>query len=181
MDAGPIVLVEEVNISKTENAGELHDRLADLGGKLAVRALDLIEKDKAEFIEQDESAATYCKKIEKKDACIKWDRPSEEIVRLIRAMTPFPGAYTFVERTRKRLKISEVRLESQKPSEQSPGAVISASDKKGISVVTGDGTISIIHLAPEGGRRMSSQEFVRGAPIEPGDRLVSDLEANDGK
>jgi methionyl-tRNA formyltransferase len=180
MDAGPVILVEEVNIGKTENAGQLHDRLADMGGRLAVQALDLIEKGKAEFSEQDESQATFCKKIEKKDACIRWEAPVEDIVRLVRAMTPFPGAYTYVERTKKRLKISEVKAGSEKRGNNLPGTVINACDKKGVIISAGDGTVSILHLAPEGSRRMSSQEFVRGAPIETGDRLILSPDAAQG-
>ena len=173
MDAGPVILQKKTAVHSDDNAGSLHDRLAELGGALAVQALDLIEKSKAEFREQDHSKAVYCKKINKEDALIQWDKPVDEIICLVRAMTPYPGAYTFSEKDRNRIKISEVEKESSGPPDAPPGTVMRASDKKGVSVAALDGTVHIIRLSPSGSRRMTSQEFVMGASIEKGDRLVS--------
>lgn len=174
MDAGPVILQETVSISDNDNAGSLHNRLAELGGILAVRALDLIEKGKAEFIEQDHSQAVYCEKITKEDALINWDRPADEIIRLVRGMTPYPGAYTFSGKDGTRIKVNEAEKESSDTSGMKPGTVVNASDKKGVSVAAKDGTVHIVRLAPAGGRRMTSREFVMGASIEKGDRFVSD-------
>jgi methionyl-tRNA formyltransferase len=174
MDAGPVILQEETSIRSDENAGALHDRLALLGGKLAVRGLDLIDEGRAEFREQDNSKAVYCKKIHKEDACIRWDRPAEEIVRFVRAMTPYPGAYTFSGKDGRRVKVSEVAEVSFGSGDAVPGTVIEASDKEGITVAVQDGSVRIIRLAPAGSRRMTSQEFVMGASVEKGDRLVSE-------
>jgi len=176
MDAGPILLQQKVRIRHGETAGELHDRLAELGGKLAVRALDLVERGKAVFTEQDHSRATYTRKFSKEDARIEWSRSAEEVARHVRAMTPRPGAFTFTEREGRLLKISEVEPAGDAAAgDAAPGTVVKASDKEGIFVAVADGAVRIVRLSPAGSRRMTSQEFVRGAALEEGDRLVSRL------
>jgi methionyl-tRNA formyltransferase len=174
MDAGPILLQREVELEVDETAGRLHDRLAALGGKLAVKALDMIGKGKAEFVDQDDSQATYCRKIDKSDACIRWEQPAEHVMRQIRAMTPWPGAYTFSAADGRRLKVARAEESRGHSSAAAPGTVVEASDTAGLVIACAEGAVRIAELAPEGGRKMTSEEFARGRKLAAGDRLVAE-------
>src|SRR5690606_29536108 len=95
MDTGDIIIQKELEIHPDENAGELHDRLSELGGKLLTDVIKMFEKGKPEGIPQDDDKATYCGKIDKSMGEISWDQPAYVIRNLIRGLTPWPGAYTF--------------------------------------------------------------------------------------
>jgi len=92
LDSGPVMLSEEIEINNELNYGLLSEKLSVLGAKLVVKAIDLIEKDKAKFLEQDHSKATHAKKITKDDEEINWNHNAEIIVQQINALNPTPGA-----------------------------------------------------------------------------------------
>ena len=93
LDCGPVYHIDEVSIGETETAGELHDRLAALGGRSLVEHLDAIVKGDMAAAAQDESLATYAPKIDKKDAALDWSLSAVELARRVRAYNPFPGAF----------------------------------------------------------------------------------------
>jgi len=92
LDSGPVMLSEEIEINNELNYGLLSEKLSVLGAKLVVKAIDLIEKDQAKFLEQDHSKATHAKKITKDDEEINWNHNAEIIVQQINALNPAPGA-----------------------------------------------------------------------------------------
>ena len=93
LDCGPVFHTEEISIGPDETAGELHDRLAALGGATLVEHLDAIASGELSAAEQNDALATYAPKIDKTDAEIDWSLPATEVARRVRAYNPFPGAY----------------------------------------------------------------------------------------
>lgn len=154
LDCGPVYASEPLQIGANETAGELHDRLAKLGGKLLVSHLPAILSGELEPVEQDESLAVYAPKIDKRDAAMDWRRSSRYLHRLVRAYNPVPGAW--FEFGGERIKCWEVR-----PNETvsgPPGLVVSAG-RSGLTVACGDGALDLLSLQRPGKRRVSGEEF----------------------
>ena len=97
LDCGPVYVEEAVAIGPEETAGELHDRLAALGGELLVRHFDAIVNDALDAVEQDDSRATYAGKISKQDARLDWQQPAAALHRRVRAYNPVPGAFFLLD------------------------------------------------------------------------------------
>ena len=95
LDCGPVLLAKKTALGETETAGQLFDRLKDLGAECLKEALDIIESGKAEYIKQDESKATFFPPLRKTDGEIDFGKPAAEIAGLIRGVNPWPGAYTY--------------------------------------------------------------------------------------
>lgn len=154
LDCGPVYHADEILIGESETAGELHDRLADLGGRSLVARLDAIVAGEMTATEQDEARATYAPKIEKKDAAIDWTLPADEVARRVRAYNPFPGAFCFVGDTR-------IKIWRAKPVDGSaePGTVLQ-SDRDAIIVACGTGVLQLDELQLPGKRRVAAHDFV---------------------
>lgn len=168
MDSGDILLCCATPIEKSDNAGTLHDRLADIGAKLLVDTLDGLEKKEIVPKPQDHSRASYAPMLKKEDSHIDWKQPSHKIENLIRAMTPHPGAFTFHEN--RRLKIFKVM---PVPGEQNaiPGTVLKGFENE-LRVASGQGeALSILEIQGDSGKRMKINDFLRGKPIQPGSSL----------
>jgi methionyl-tRNA formyltransferase len=165
LDTGPILTMRKTPITESDNAQILHDRLTVLGAELLLETIPAYIGGRITPQPQPDGA-TYARKIEKSDGLIDWEQPAVEIGRRLRAFTPWPGAFTFLETDGKRrmIKILEVV-----PGESmgSPGTVLSAS-REGIVVGTGNGSIRIVSLQPEGRKRMSAQDFLAGHHLRPG-------------
>lgn len=165
LDAGDIILQREVAIRPDETAGELEVRLAEEGAALLVEAVRLIARGQAPRRAQDEARATYVGRLSKQDGKLSWTRPAQELVNLVRAMNPWPCAYTTWRGGT--LKIWRARLgEDQGP----PGQVLAA-DERGITVAAGRGAVTLVEVQPEAGRRMPAGAFLLGHPVQPGDRF----------
>lgn len=163
MDAGEIVMQEETPVLKDEDAERLSARMADMGAMLVLKALELIGKGAEKLVKQDESAATYAKKLTKEDGKIDWSASSEAILRLVRGARPWPGAFTYFDG--KMLKVHKARPSEYIFPDFPPGAVV---DPAKVIVRSGDGFLKIDELQLEGRRAMASDEFVRGCEIEKG-------------
>ncbi|MDH3819758.1 MAG: methionyl-tRNA formyltransferase [Gammaproteobacteria bacterium] len=153
LDCGPVYHIDEVSIGAAETAGELHDRLAELGGRSLVAHLDAIVMGDMAATAQDESLATYAPKIEKNDAALDWSLPAEELARRVRAYNPFPGAFCFAGDTR----IKVWRATAVEGSDE-PGKVLQ-SDRDGVIVACGAGLLQLDELQLPGKRRVAAQEF----------------------
>jgi methionyl-tRNA formyltransferase len=153
LDCGPVFQVAEIDIGATETAGELHDRLADLGGKLLVELLDDIADGHLEAVAQDDTLATYAPKIDKQDAAIDWKLPASEIARRVRAYNPFPGAFTQFGESR--IKVWRAGLAN---GEGVPGEVLHF-DCDTILVACGEGALQLEELQLPGKRRAPVHEF----------------------
>lgn len=168
IDTGAVVLQKSIAIGDNETAGELFERLSQLGASMIVEALDLIESGKAVFVEQDHSRATHVKMLKKEDGCIDWTKPSTDIYNLIRGMNPWPSAYTYY--CGKLLKLWTVEICDQHKN-QAPGIVLSSDAENGIIISTGSGAIRVLELQLEGSKRMSAKDFLLGRRLTVGEIL----------
>jgi len=168
MDTGPILLQAEDSIRPEDNAGSLGDRLAQLGGRLLVETLDALAAGTIEEREQDDAAATYAPKPKRGDRVIDWSQPAEEIVRLVRALSPEPAATTtFRGRTLKVFRAAVFDLPDDVPyaAEFPPGSIVDAIGRgsaQGLHVKARDRVVVLSEIAPEARKRMTGAEFIRG-------------------
>lgn len=175
MDAGDILAQRVVAIAEHETAGQLHDRLADLGADLIVDVIRDISLLHVEPRHQDESRASFAPRLKKSQGRINWEKPARELLNFIRGVTPWPGAFTFVKRrgTRATQRIVVDRaVPASHPTlkHAQPGRVL-ATDESGIRVATGHGALAITKLTPAGRRPMTVSAFLNGHVLRPGDFL----------
>lgn len=156
LDCGPVYSTRSVAISMTESAGELHDRLAQLGGELLVSDLGRIIDGSLQPVDQDDNAASYAHKIKKQDAEIDWAKPADELQRHIRAYNPAPGAY-FFSKNSERVKVW--RAEYVAGVDAAVGTFVEY-DKDGIVIACGRDGLRLKELQLAGKRRASAHEFV---------------------
>ena len=152
LDCGPVYVTEAVSIGDRETAGELHDRLAELGGRLLVRHLDDILEGRLTAVPQDERGATYASKVETADAAIDWRRPADALQRQVQAFNPVPGAY-FSWRD---MRIKCWRAHAVAGTNCPPGTVLGCD---GIAVACGDGALRLESLQRPGKRPVTAREF----------------------
>jgi methionyl-tRNA formyltransferase len=165
MDAGDILLSCATPIEDSENAGTLHDRLADLGAKLLMDTLEKLENNEIHPKPQDHSQATFAPILKKEDSHIDWKQPPDKIQNVIRAMAPKPGAFTF--HGNRRLKIFKAMTV---PGEKNaiPGTVLKGFENE-VRVASGqDGALSILEIQGGSGKRMKIIDFLHGNSIPPG-------------
>lgn len=158
LDCGPVFVSETVAIGNEETAGELHDRLAELGGELLAGNLHAILDGKLTATEQDESAVTYAGKISTADAAMNWDQPAAEICRRVRAWNPVPGAWFMAGGERIKCWSAGIGQKNTDSNEALPGTVLSA-DAAGVVVACRDTVVCLQELQRPGRRRNSAREF----------------------
>lgn len=154
LDTGPVFAESETTIGPEETAGELHDRLAKLGGELLRQKIPDILAGRLAPVEQDEALATYAGKIRKEDAEIDWRSTATEIHRKTRAYNPAPGAWFEFAGERIKCWRASVLPEVEGP----PGVVVSA-DKAGVDVTCGRGALRLLQVQRPGRRRVTAAEF----------------------
>lgn len=159
LDTGPVLLSDRLPLASDETAGSLHDKLADLGARLIVNAL---EKIPLPAVPQSDTGITYAAKIEKAEALLDWRLPAAEIERKVRAFNPFPGAATMLEG----IPVKIWRAVAV-PGGAAPGTVLAA-DRHGIVVACGDGALCLGELQKAGGKRLSAAQFLSGNALSPG-------------
>ncbi len=164
LDTGDMILQREVELDPEETGGSLFDRLAVVGAKLCVEAMEAIENGTAEDIPQDHDNATHVGKISKEMGSIDWSRPAEEIERLIRGLNPWPSAYTRIGD--KTLKIWKAKIVSEEQKAE-PGCIV-AVNKDSIEVQTGTGILALLEVQLEGKKRMDTGAFLRGYEVVQG-------------
>jgi methionyl-tRNA formyltransferase len=176
LDAGEILAQEALDIGPEETAGELEARLAPLGAGLAARVVAQIAAGTAHGVKQDKSLATKAPKLAKEHGVIDWSRPAQAVCNHIRAMQPWPTAYSFLHETGhapQRLLITRAAVRAEPAGNRAPpGAVLAPQDRSRLLVrAGGEGIVEILELQPAGKRRMTAVEFLRGHRLQAGDRL----------
>ncbi len=167
MDAGPILGVARVPVPPEATTPEMEAQLSQIGAELLVEVLDAIEAGTVVELPQDERDATYARKFEKGDGRIDWRKPGFKIQNFIRALQPFPCAFTFLNGTRVTVyKVQSVRGRAP----QRPG-VVTAADKDTLKIACTDGEVAILELQPESKKRMTVAEFLNGHKVTVGDVL----------
>ena len=168
VDTGDIITAEAFPIGPEDDFEAIHDRSAEVGGKLLVKTIKDIENGTATRTPQDHALATHAAKIEKEDCKIDFTKSAKTLDCAIRGVTPIPGAFAYLKG--KMLKIYKATPTDGKGK---PGEVI-ATDPKGtgsFTVACGEGALKVFGVIPEGKGRMGAGDFVRGRKIELGDIL----------
>lgn len=193
LDSGDMILQEAIDILPDDTTGSLEARLAQLGAKLAV---DAVRKYRAggpvEGVKQDPALVTKAPKIRKEFGLIDWTRPADTIERFVRAMQPWPTAYTFLHRPGKepmRVIVSRTQLwvfagQPVLASESLPGDVVGGAaflassvnrnpppPISGLFAASGTSMLELLELQPAGKKKMTAEEFLRGYPIVEGMRF----------
>ena len=171
LDAGDVLLEKRVPIGAQETAGELTERLAQLGGQALVEALDLLDSGQAQFHPQDEAQITLCRKIQKDAGRLDFTRPASELARLVRAMNPWPGAFAFLPDGRRLV----VLRASAHPHTADHAAATHGSllPGKALLVACGDGVLELETVKPQGKSSMDGSAFLRGSRFPEGTQLGS--------
>jgi methionyl-tRNA formyltransferase len=175
LDTGDMLLVLPCSMTPDDSTALLHDRLADLGGQAIVQALATL--DTLPRQPQPAEGITYAHKIDKAEAALDWALSAEVLARRIRAFDPFPGmtvplaTASGVETLKLWQAVAEPLDQTAKQAAQ-PGTVLSA-DASGVRVACGEGQLCLTQLQRPGGKRLGAADFLRGCPLQPGQRLVA--------
>lgn len=156
VDTGNIILQKEIKIDEEDNFGTLHDKMSTAGAELVLKTVDLIAEGKVELQEQDDSSASPAPKITKELCAINWETPAQNIHNLIRGLSPFPGAFFVQDEKSYKIYKSSVSAEI----ELEPGQI--RQTKKEIYIGCGENSLQILEIQPEGRKRMTAEEFLRG-------------------
>ena len=160
LDTGPILSSRKIQIKENDNAKILSERLSLVGSKLIVEVLDALSEFKA--YSQSAAGVTYARKIEKSETKIDWSLPAKTINRKIRALSPFPGAWTEINGERIKLLASKVINK-----ENEPGMVLD----KGFSIACGQKAVEITEAQRPGKSAQKSDVFLRGFRLHKGSKL----------
>jgi methionyl-tRNA formyltransferase len=172
LDTGDICLQRKLEIIPGETAGELHDRIADLGPDLLIQGLEQLAAGTLPSIPQEEDRASYARRIKKEEGEIDWSLPAGEIEKRVRAFSPWPGAFTWAVEMGKpvRLAIWPPVDVVERESGARAGTLLEAG-ADGLLVACGKGCLRIHEIQRAGKKRMPVQDYLRGHALEPGFRL----------
>jgi len=171
LDTGDMLLVLPCAIAPQDTTATLHDRLADLGGQAIVQALAALPLLPRQ--PQPLEGVNYAHKIDKTEAALDWALSADLLARRIRAFDPFPGMTVPLAMASgvETLKLWQATAEASAHTAQA-GTVLSA-DASGVRVACGQGQLCLTQLQRPGGKRLSAADFLRGCPLQPGQRLVA--------
>jgi len=173
MDAGMILARVEEKVDPIDNYATLHDRLSLIAAPLLLKLLDDLEAGSVSPVAQDESKVVPAPMFSKKDGLIDWSKNADQIERLIRATFPWPGAFTFLKKGKKRHRLSILKSTVFTGQDTigsiEEGALAIIDDR--LMVACGQGYLEIEELKREGKKRMSAKEFLRGCTLQAGSRF----------
>jgi len=165
LDTGPVLMQEEIPILEDDTMGTLRDRLAELGAKLIVQALDALQAGVIKATPQSAEGVTYAAKLEKREARVDWRKGALTVNRQVRALNPSPGADARVRRVE--LKIWRCATATGRGN---AGEILSIGPD-GLCVACGEGALVITELQRSGGKRLRAADFLRGFPLTAGERF----------
>ncbi len=168
IDTGDILLQRVIDISEDENADQLHHRLANMGAEMIVETLHRLRQGTLFPHAQKHDDATYAPMLKKEDGRIPWKQSADRLDALIRAMTPWPGAFCFWGE--KRLKIIQARAYCDVVHHEAPGTVVAGFPDE-LRVATGQGILLVQQIQVDSGKRMPVKDFLRGHALVPGSVL----------
>lgn len=168
LDAGDIVLAEEMEIDENINAGELTDKLSVLGARLIVEALTLVKNGEAVFTPQDHAKATVCGKLKNETGLIDWSCPARQIHNLVRGLSPRPAAWTVF--CGRRLKILKTSVAGENGRQGKPGEILGCR-REGILTACGEGSLLVETVQYECCKAMPAADFANGRRICPGNLM----------
>ncbi|MBY0454316.1 MAG: methionyl-tRNA formyltransferase [Burkholderiaceae bacterium] len=166
LDTGDMLLTERTAIAATDTTAILHDRLALLGGRMVVEALERAAAGRLQATPQPGHGVTYAHKIEKAESAVDWTLPASVIGQRIRAFDPFPGASTTLGT--EVIKLWSYQINSyQRTEDVRCGQILSVNDA-GVIVACGQDALCLSTLQRAGGKRLLAADFLRGFALEPG-------------
>lgn len=165
LDAGPVADVERVAIAPRDTALDVEARLANACVPLLQRALPKLSDGRLDFVEQDETRATFCRKLEKADGAVDFAASARTVAARINGLFPWPGcSFEYAGQT---IKLGGAEAAGAGAGQGPPGEVIGL-DGDGLCIRTGAGAVRLLRLQRPGGKMLSAPEFLRGFPIPPG-------------
>lgn len=171
MDTGPVASRRAVPVEPEDTAGTLSGRLAVLGARLLVETLPALLDGTLRPEPQDDALATLAPILKKEDGLVDWSCSSRDIANLVRGLTPWPGAFTFLPGGRRLRVWPRVRVGSGAALPAAPPGQVLDIRRDGMVVRTGDGTVVLERVQPEGRRPMTPWELAAGRRVAKGDLL----------
>ena len=169
LDTGPILTQSAIPILCSDNAQTLHDRLATLGAELLLETIPDYVAGKISPQLQPTEGSSYARKIAKEDGHLNWNQPARVLWNQVRAFTPWPGAFTFVEIRGKRRLLKIWQAEIFKHYVGQPSEIFLREDSE-LVIGCGEQGLSVLQLQLEGGKRMTPQEFLAGHRLQAGQK-----------
>ncbi len=166
LDTGPMLARQAIAIELDDSSLSLHDKLADLGGKMIVDALRNVQSKAVVAQAQPADGVTHARKIEKREAALDWRRSARDLDRAVRAFNPAPGAH--VAHDGNDIKVWRAHAIA---GAGDPGYVQTCG-AEGIAVSCAQGALMLTELQRAGGKRLAAREFLRGYPLAPGARFA---------
>ncbi len=163
LDAGPYMKQNSFTLNKEMNLGELNRKISSEGAKGLVESLDKISLNDFKFIDQDNSKATYAKKILKKETQINWNKKADEIIAQVNAFNPNPGAWFIFNNSRIKI-LKAIQVEKS----DIPGVVINNE----LTIACQTNAIKVLLVQKEGKKIMETKNFLAGNKIEKGTKLI---------
>ena len=168
LDTGPVYLAEDTPITDADNSQTLHDRLAEIGARLILKALDLLDEGSLHAVPQPEVGVVYAAKIDKAEARIDWGQDAGKVALQIRAFNPNPGAHFRIGQTE--VKVWQASVEPHRSG--NPGEILAA-DASGLLVACGRQALRLEQLQKAGGKRLAAMEFLKGFQVVIGETAAS--------
>jgi methionyl-tRNA formyltransferase len=174
VDTGDVILQRTTPVGPNETAGEVHDRLKEIGAEAVVETVRRIEDGTAEAMPQDDAEASAAPKLEAEDGQVPWKKSAQAVHDHIRGLSPWPGAWTrhSSDRGATRLKLYRSRLPEDAaalPEGNAPGTVLEASGR--LVVACGEDAVELVEVQRPGKTVLPAEDFLNGYALEPGDRL----------
>jgi methionyl-tRNA formyltransferase len=160
LDTGPMLMMESLPIDARDTAGTLHDKLAELGGRMIVQALQGLQQGSLQATPQPEQGVCYAAKIAKDEAALDFTLPASVLARKICAFNPFPGAFGNVDGVPVKLWRACAQQTSERAAQ--PGQVLAADAREGVLIACGEGALRVEELQKPGGKRLPAAEFLKG-------------------
>jgi methionyl-tRNA formyltransferase len=168
MDTGPILRTATVSIGPEETSGELAKRMAEIGGGLLLETLRDWVRGEVTPQSQKEEDATLAPMLKKEDGLLDWTRSADELVNRIRGLSPWPGAYTFLQGNRLGIWKGKLQDDTVPGADDFPAGAITQVNKGEIVVKTGEGMLKVLEIQPANKNRMQVAQFLAGHRVEPG-------------
>lgn len=177
IDTGNVLYREKTSITDTMTAGELHDRLMEIGSNLIVKTAKSIQESlggkKLQFIKQEDSLATHAPKLSKETGRLNWQLQGRVLYNLIRGLSPYPAAHTQIKNGDSPLQMLKLFFaEFEIKAHSHTNGLLITDGKTFLSVACGGGLMKITELQLEGKKRMPVSEFLRGYVVKPGAIVV---------
>ncbi len=168
LDTGDILLQEKIPVSPKATSTEMHEILSNLGARMLLEALELLEKKQLKPVKQTNEQVVYAEKLRKEEARIDWSQSAEQIERNIRGLNPWPGCH--FEFGQEKIKIHQASVKKE-AHDHAPGKILS--NDKTIEIACGSDILVIENLQRTGKNAMKTADFLRGFKMSLGEILPS--------